>query len=88
MKVKYLSIVYAGLFITSSCGTTSSNSEQASAEKKEEIESFVEKEFTYPLPTSFEVSQMLGNASTSYSDEIVNSVEKVDEYVATWQKSC
>ncbi len=86
MKIKYLPVVLAGLFVASSC-SNSSNSEQANTEKKEEIESFVEKEFTYPLPTSFEVSQMLGNASASYSDEIVNSAEKADEYVATWQKA-
>ena len=87
MNIKYLPVFVAGLFITSSCGSGSSNSEQANAQKKEEIESFVEKEFTYPLPTSFEVSQMLGNANAAFSNEIVNNVEKVDEYVATWQKA-
>jgi len=87
MKIKYLPILLAGSLITTSCGSGSSGSEQANTEKKEEIESFVEKEFTYPLPTSFEVSQMLGNANAAFSEEIVNSIEKVDEYVATWQKA-
>ena len=76
-----------GLFLFSACGGGSSKSEQANEEKKEEIESFVEKEFTYPLPTAFEVSQMLNNANTSFSADIVNSPNKVDEYVATWQKA-
>jgi len=87
MKIKYLPILFVGLSIMSSCGSGSSSSEKSNTEKKKEIESFVEKEFTYPLPTSFEVSQMLGNANASFSEDIVNSVEKVDEYVATWQKA-
>ncbi|WP_462249508.1 hypothetical protein [Ekhidna sp.] len=77
----------ASAFFLLSCGGGSKATEEASAEKKEEIESFVEKEFTYPLPTAFEVSQMLGNANTSYSGEIVNDPSKADQYVATWQKA-
>lgn len=70
-----------------SCGGGASKKAETVAEKKEEIETFVEKEFTYPLPTAFEVSQMLNNASTSYSESIVNDPAKVDEYIATWQKA-
>lgn len=88
MKMKSINIALLGAsIIFASCSSGSSNNDESSAEKKEEIESFVEKEFTYPLPTAFEVSQMLGNANTSYSPEIVNSTDKVDEYVATWQKA-
>lgn len=87
MKMKFLNIaVLSSIFLVSCSGGGSSESE-SNAEKKEEIESFVEKEFTYPLPTAFEVSQMLGNANTSYSGDIVNTTAKVDEYVATWQKA-
>lgn len=81
-----LAIIVA-LFLFSACGGGSAKSEQVNEEKKEEIESFVEKEFTYPLPTAFEVSQMLNNANTSFSADIINSPEKVDEYVSTWQKA-
>ncbi|MEM6737176.1 MAG: hypothetical protein AAGC64_11095 [Bacteroidota bacterium] len=81
------SLIVSGIYLLTACGGGSQQSEQAKEEKKEEIESFVEKEFTYPLPTSFEVSQMLNNANTSYSPEVVNNPEKVDEYVATWQKA-
>lgn len=76
----------AALFVTA-CGGGSQNAEQAKEDKMEEIETFVEKEFTYPLPSAFEVSQMLQNANTTYLSEIVNSPEKSDEYVATWQKA-
>lgn len=83
----YTSLMMTGLILFSACSGGSSSSEESKEEKKEEIESFVEKEFTYPLPTAFEVSQMLNNANTSYSEEIVNNPENVDEYVATWQKA-
>lgn len=89
MKLKFINItLLSSAIVFASCSGGSSNSDsESTTEKKEEIESFVEKEFTYPLPTAFEVSQMLGNANTSFSADIVNSTEKVDEYVATWQKA-
>jgi len=86
MKFLNLSVIITSFFLFSCNGGSSSKGESV-AEKKEEIESFVEKEFTYPLPTAFEVSQMLNNANTSYSSGIVNSTDKVGEYVATWQKA-
>ena len=84
-NILYFSIIAS--LIATSCGGGKKSTEESSTEKKEEIESFVEKEFTYPLPTAFEVSQMLNNANTSYSKEISNSPSKVDQYVATWQKA-
>ncbi len=86
MKIKTFTFTILGMLLISSCGS-SSNSEKANAEKKQEIKTFVEEEFTYPLPTSFEVSQMLVNAGTTYLSEIVNNPEKADEYVTTWQKA-
>lgn len=79
--------IVSAVFVFSACGSGSSKKEKANEEKKEEIASFVEKEFTYPLPTAFEVSQMLNNANTSFSPAIVNSPEHVDNYVSTWQKA-
>lgn len=87
MKITHVSALFLGLVMATSCGSSSSGSDQANTDKKQEIESFMEKEFTYPLPTAFEVSQMLGNASASYSETVVNGVDKVDQYVTTWQKA-
>ncbi|GAB4236915.1 MAG: hypothetical protein Tsb0034_11750 [Ekhidna sp.] len=89
MKTSILSFtLISSLIVLTSCSSGSSESQtETTAEKKEEIEDFVEKEFTYPLPTAFEVSQMLNNANTAYSPDIVNKVEKADEYVATWKKA-
>lgn len=75
------------LAIICSCSSGSGSKEEAVADKKQEIEEFVEKEFTYPIPTSFEVTQMLNDANTSFSSEIVNDPKIVDQYVTTWQKA-
>lgn len=83
--ILYLSLATSA-FILVSCGGGKKSS-ASTEEKKVEIENFVEKEFTYPLPTAFEVSSMLSEANTSYSSEIVNDPSKVSQYVATWQKA-
>ena len=70
-----------------SCGGGGNTNKSTDAEKKQEIEEFVEKEFTYPIPTSFEVIQMLNNASTSFSKDVVNDPSKADQYVTTWKKA-
>jgi PBP1b-binding outer membrane lipoprotein LpoB len=76
-------------FLLASCGggNKSAKNEEAIAEKKEEIQTFVEREFTYPIPSAFEVYQMLENAQTEYLPSIPNDPSKVDEYIATWQKA-
>jgi hypothetical protein len=70
-----------------SCGSGNESKEDANAEKKQEIEEFVEKEFTYPIPTSFEVTKMLNDANTSFKNDVVNDPKIVDQYVTTWQKA-
>lgn len=81
------SLIAASLFLLSCGGEKKASNNETASEKKDEIESFVEREFTYPLPTAFEVSQMIGNANTTYSEAILNDPSKVEEYVATWQKA-
>ncbi|MEM6829986.1 MAG: hypothetical protein AAF551_05690 [Bacteroidota bacterium] len=78
-----IAVMPAVLFISCSGG----KKEVSNEEKKQEIEEFVEKEFTYPIPTSFEVTQMLNNAKTAFNSEIVNDPKKADQYVTTWQKA-
>ena len=83
--LNFLSLAIVATFLLS-CGGGAAK-EDANAEKKQEIEAFVEKEFTYPLPTSFEVTRMLNDANTSFNGDIVNDPSKADQYVTTWQKA-
>lgn len=83
--LNFLSLAVVASFLFS-CGGGAAK-EDANTEKKEEIEAFVEKEFTYPLPTSFEVTRMLNEANTSFNGDVVNDPAKADQYVTTWQKA-
>jgi len=86
--IKNIIVVLALAAFVIGCGNKAEKKKESiSMEKKEEIKSFVEKEFTYPLPTAFEVSEMLNNANTSYVTDVVNDPSRVDEYIATWQKA-
>ncbi|MGQ1890026.1 hypothetical protein ACT29H_06255 [Thermophagus sp. OGC60D27] len=48
--------------------------------EKEELEKDV-KEFVYPLPTSFEVTEMLNRIGAAYILTLSNSTENVDKYL-------
>ncbi len=78
-----IAITPAVLLISCSGG----KKEVSNEEKKQEVEEFVEKEFTYPIPTSFEVTQMLNNAKTNFNNKVVNDPKKASEYVTTWKKA-
>ena len=69
--LKFLSIALVTSFLFS-CGGGGSSKEETNADKKQEIDEFVEKEFTYPIPTSFEVTQLLTDANTSFNIDVVN----------------
>ena len=84
---KSFTVTIIATFLSSCNGGGSDSTEASNEEKKHEIEKFIEKEFTYPLPTSFEVTKMLNNANTSFNNDILNDPAKVDQYITTWQKA-
>ncbi len=62
--------------------SNSSDTESATAQKieKEDIEQDV-REFVYPLPTTFEVTEMLNRIGASYILTLSNAPENVDKYL-------
>lgn len=84
-QIYNLLLAVVALSFIVSCG--GANKGAPNEGKKQEIEAFVEKEFTYPIPTSFEVTQLLNKAKTSFNASIVNDPAKVDQYETTWQKA-
>lgn len=84
-KVIIAFLVVLGIEL-SFCSSPKKDTENA-AEKKQELEEFVEKQFEYPIPTSFEVTKMLQDANASYVADVTNDPENVDKYVAEWQKA-
>lgn len=86
--MKKINIVFLALLgIAFTQCTSSTKEKESAAEKKQELEEFVEKQFEYPIPTSFEVSKMLQDAQATYQEGITNDPSKVDNYVAAWQKA-
>lgn len=84
--IKILSIITFVAIVATSCGGGKSN-KQAAEEKKKKVKEFVEREFEYPMPTSFEVTKMLSAANSGYNSSVMNDPKKVDSYVSTWQKA-
>lgn len=55
-------------------------SEEADKATLENVKEKVEKEFEYPIPTSFEVTELLQDAGAAFVWNITNPIENVDKY--------
>lgn len=92
MKISKLNIisvfgVLVLAIIVSSCGGNSSPKTSESTElKRSEVEKQV-KEFVYPLPTSFEVTEMLNRIGASYILTLSNEPTNVDKYFTEKSKA-
>lgn len=92
MKISKLNIisvfgVLVLAMIVSSCGGNSSPKTSESTElKRSEVEKQV-KEFVYPLPTSFEVTEMLNRIGASYILTLSNEPTNVDKYFTEKSKA-
>lgn len=83
-----IAILIALSFVFTYCSNSKKeDSSEKATQKKQELEEFVEEQFEYPLPTSFEVTKMLQDANATYSADITNNAENADKYVAEWQKA-
>ena len=58
----------------------SNNNNNADVMSKQNVESNV-REFVYPLPTAFEVTEMLNRIEAAYIQAICNAPENVDKYL-------
>jgi len=65
------------------CGTSGSKEESSSSSESAEsssIKEAVEREFKYPIPTAYQVTQLLQTAEAGFVLGITNSPENVDRY--------
>ncbi len=63
-----------------SSGTTQESSDNSDSTEISDIREKVEREFMYPIPTSYQVTQLLQDAEASFVLGITNSPENVDKY--------
>lgn len=72
-----LALAFGLLVVACSSGKKGGEGEKVSTANVKEV---VEREFEYPIPTSFEVTNMLQEAKAAFVINITNSVENVDKY--------
>lgn len=71
-----------------SCNSGKSGNQQATNEHTEQAKEEVVKEvINYPIPTSYEVTNMLNDAGASYILSISNSADNVDKYFSESEKA-
>jgi hypothetical protein len=87
-KLIYIMALLVSGSIVFSCGGSGSKDETANNEEtKKALEEFVEEEFEYPIPTSYEVVNMLQRAKANFVFDITNDPENAINYETKWQKA-
>lgn len=87
-KLLYTILLGTVVFFFTQCGgKTSEQSAEEKEETKKELSTFVEREFEYPIPNSYDVTNMLQKANANFVFNITNPPTNVDKYVAEWQKA-
>ncbi len=76
----YTSLFFAAAVVLGSITGCQCNGNKNETIKKENIEAEV-REFVYPLPTSFEVTELLNRIEASYIIDLSNSPANVDKYL-------
>ncbi len=85
-KLLYVFLLSLATVTFTSCGGGGKSPEEKEEEKKE-LSTFVEREFDYPIPTSYEVTNRLQKANANFVFNITNPPENVDKYISEWQKA-
>ncbi len=82
---KVLLTLVGALFFVGCGGEKASESETEEAQQA--LESFIQERFEYPIPNSYEVTNMLQEANANFVFNITNDPENVASYETTWQKA-
>lgn len=85
LKKYTFSFLSSGLIAVALVGCQCNGNQQTSIDKQN-VEASV-REFVYPLPTSFEVTEMLNRIEASYIIDLSNSPANVDKYLTESAKA-
>ena len=75
-SIFYSLVLSIGIFALGCGGTKKTEEKVTTANVREKVE----REFEYPIPTSFQVTQLLQNAGAAFVLNVTNSVENVEKY--------
>ncbi len=78
-KLTKAALVCAAAIVATGC-TVSGSQDKTNVMSKQDVEQNVH-EFVYPLPTAFEITEMLNRIDAAYILDICNPKENVDKYV-------
>ena len=82
------SLLIAVIFVFSSCNSGAKQNQKAETIQieKEEVESEV-REFVYPLPTSYEIVEMLNKIEAAYIFDLSNNPANASKYITEKQQA-
>jgi len=78
--IRIASLVIAATVLLVACNSKKAKQNKAHEIKKENVEKEV-REFVYPLPTSYEVTEMLNRIEAAYILSLSNQADNVDRYL-------
>ena len=76
-----LGVIVAGILVISFSSCNNKNRQKESPEISDELIEKEVEEYIYPLPSTFEVTNMLNEIEASYIFDISNSPEKAGRYM-------
>ena len=84
-----LIIIFGVVLLVSGCKSTKKESTEAteSAEESSEKEDIIQDLTTYPLPTAYEITDMLQKAGASYILTLSNPASNVGNYISSGEKA-
>ncbi len=84
-----LIVILGIIMVLSGCKPTKKESTEAAgpAEKQTEKEALIQELTTYPLPSAYEITDMLHNAGASYILSLSNPASKVGNYISSTEKA-
>ncbi|WP_430811467.1 MULTISPECIES: hypothetical protein [unclassified Carboxylicivirga] len=78
--IRITSLIVAATLMLTACNTKKAKQDKAPEIKKAKVEQEV-REFVYPLPTTYEVTEMLNRIEAAYILSLSNPVSNVDKYL-------
>ncbi len=84
-----LIVILGIIMVLSGCKSTKKESTEAAgpAEKQTEKEAVIQELTTYPLPSAYEITDMLQKAGASYILSLSNPASKVGNYISSTEKA-
>lgn len=86
-KLTSLILAACMVLVLTNCGSEKKSDKTTEVPAEESIREKVEREFEYPVPTSFEVTKLIQDANAGFVLGVTNDVENADKYITEYSKA-